>query len=83
MGIQNLALMARAYGVETHWIAGALLVGDAFRDALQIPATHDIAFFGVIGYPSEEIDQPIPDLGAVCDFGSWGGGVGADSEPVL
>ncbi|MFQ6113484.1 MAG: nitroreductase family protein [bacterium] len=72
MGVQSLALAARAYGVETHWIAGALLVNREIKEALDVSEEYDVVFFGVAGYPSEEIIQKFPALREVCYAEGWG-----------
>lgn len=66
MAAQSLMTIARAYGVETHWIAGALVVSQEIKEALKIPEEYDLAFFAVLGYPSEEIVQKFPQLHDVC-----------------
>lgn len=71
VGVQGLMLVARAYGVETHWIAGALLVNREIKEALKIPKGYDVAFFGVAGYPSEEIIQKFPPLHEICYSEAW------------
>lgn len=73
MGVQSLSLLARAYRIETHWIAGALIVNRQIRDELGIPEDYDVAFFGTAGYPSEEIEQKFPPLHEICYTESWGG----------
>jgi nitroreductase len=72
-GVQSLMLVARTYGVETHWIAGALLVEDDITTALGIPDEYRVAFFGVAGYPSEQVDQPFPPLEEICYHERWPG----------
>ena len=72
MGVQGLMLVARTYGVETHWIAGALLVNWEIKNSLKIPGDYDVIFFGVAGYPSEEIIQEFPPLNEVCYTETWG-----------
>lgn len=71
-GIQSLTLTARAHEVETHWIASALLIEDTIRNLLEIPDGYDIVFFGVAGYPSEEIAQDYPEIEDVCFAETWG-----------
>jgi len=70
-GVQSLILVARTYGVETHWIAGALLVEDDISTVLGIPDEYRVAFFGVAGYPSEEVSQPFPPLEELCYREHW------------
>jgi nitroreductase len=72
IGVQSLILTARAHGVETHWIASAVLTQDAIREQLDVPDDYTIVFFGIAGYPSEEIDQPFAQLSEVCFGESWG-----------
>jgi nitroreductase len=72
-GVQSLILTARTYSIETHWIAGALLVEDDIRAAMGIPEEYRVAFFGVAGYASEEITQPMPPLENLCCWERWPG----------
>ena len=58
MGAQSLALVARAYGLETHWIASALLVDEAIESELKIPRGYELAFFGMVGFASGKPDAP-------------------------
>ncbi len=71
-GAQGLMLVARAYGVETHWIAGALLVGPKINDVLNVPEEYDIVSFAVAGYPEKEIEQKYPPVQEVCYGEAWG-----------
>lgn len=71
VGVQSLILTARAHGIETHWIASALLVQDVIKRRLNVPDGYTVVFFGVAGYPEEEIDQQFVDLGEVCFAESW------------
>ncbi|MFQ6104335.1 MAG: nitroreductase family protein [Candidatus Glassbacteria bacterium] len=71
MAIGSISLVARAYGVETHWIAGALLVNARIKDALGIPKAYDVAFFGIAGYPSEKVRQKFPTVHEIYHAESW------------
>jgi nitroreductase len=71
-GVQSLVLAARAYGIETHWIASALLVEDHIRQELGIADDYDVVFFGVAGYPAEQVDQELGRLEKLCYESSWG-----------
>ena len=70
-GVQSLILVARTYGVETHWIASALLVEDEISNALGIPGEYRVAFFGVAGYASEESAQQHAPLEDICYRERW------------
>lgn len=72
IGAQSLILTARAHGIETHWIASALLIQDAVKRELGIPDNYRIVFFGIAGYPSEEVNQDFARLQDVCFAESWG-----------
>jgi len=72
MGAEGFALAARAEGVEAHWIAGALLVNGEIEHVLGIPEGYDVVFFGVAGYPREEVVQEFPSLHEVCHAEVWG-----------
>ncbi len=71
MGVQSLALVARVFGVETHWIAGALLINKEIKEVLKIPEEYDVGFFGIAGFPSEEIMQEFPQLQEIFYAESW------------
>ncbi len=66
MGIQSLILTARAHGIETHWIAGALLIKDSIGQILKIPNYYELGFFGVAGYPKEEVTVEFPATDDLC-----------------
>ena len=72
MGVQSLVLMGRVYGIETHWIASALIIDDILKENLLIPEEYDIVFFGVAGYPSQEVDLDFRQLNEVCSKETWG-----------
>jgi|GEM_PF-5325728 len=72
MGVQSLALVARAHGLETHWIASALLVDETIERELKIPRGYDLAFFGMVGFPSEEVTQEFAALEDVLFMEEWG-----------
>ncbi len=70
-GAEALALVARAYGVETHWIAGAVLARQRISDVLHIPEDYGVVSFFAAGYPREEVVQEFPGLEEVCYGESW------------
>jgi nitroreductase len=72
MGVQSLVLVARTYGLETHWIAGANLIADAIERELGIPEDYGLAFFGMVGFPAEEIPEEYPSLESVAYGEGWG-----------
>jgi nitroreductase len=70
-GVQSIIITARAYGVETHWIASALMLDEIIKKQLHIPKDYEIVFFGVAGYPAETIPQNFPPLEEVCYSEKW------------
>lgn len=66
MGVQSLILAARAHGIETHWIASALLIEDTVEAEIGVPDGYRLVFFGIAGYPNEEIEQPFTRLDEIC-----------------
>jgi nitroreductase len=73
-GTQDLALIARAYGLETHWVAGAVLVNPELKRTLKIPVEYEVISFAVAGYPEKLIQQNFPPLEAVAFGETWGRG---------
>lgn len=71
MGVQGLSLVARTYGLETHWIASALLIDDVIEGALGVPEAYDLAIFGMLGFPTEEVPQEYPALDAIVFKETW------------
>jgi len=71
-GVMSLILTARVRGIETHWIASALIIQDTIKQRLDIPEDYAIVFFGVAGYPATEVDQQFAPLEDVCLMESWG-----------
>ncbi len=72
VALHGLMLVARAFGIETHWIAGTLVVSQEIDEVLHVPGEYALAFFVVAGYPSEEIIQKFPSLGEICYAETWG-----------
>ena len=73
-GTENLVLIARAYGLETHWVAGALVVNAELKTTLKIPVEYEVVSFAVAGYPEKLIQQNFPPLEAVAFGETWGRG---------
>lgn len=69
---QNATLVARAHGIETHWIASVLLARQEIRAVLDIPNDVDPVFFAVMGYASEEVAQQFPSVEETCYAEAWG-----------
>ncbi|MDH2901795.1 MAG: nitroreductase family protein [archaeon] len=71
--VRSLELVASAHGISLHGIMGALVdpVSDRIRRVLHIPSDYEIVYFGVMGYPKEEVDVKFPDLRTICYSESW------------
>jgi len=73
-GTEDLVLIARAYGLETHWVAGALAVNAELKTTLKIPVEYEVVSFAVTGYPEKQIRQDFPPLETVVYRETWGNG---------
>jgi len=71
VGVQGLMVAGRAHGLETHWIASALLLKNEIRTILEIPDDYELVFFGVLGYPSEEVKREFPPTKEICFADKW------------
>lgn len=71
--VRSLELLALTYGIGLHGIMGVLVpaVGEPIKEVLKIPADYEVVYFGVMGYPYEEIAQKFPGLGNFCYAESW------------
>lgn len=72
--VRSLELLALARGIGLHGIMGVLVVGvgERLKEILKVPDDHDIVYFGVMGCPSEELEQKFPALQEVCYSETWG-----------
>ncbi len=72
--VRSLELAALTYGIGLHGIMGILVpeVGEPIKDVLKIPADYEIVYFGIMGYPGEEVAQKFPDLKEMCYSDTWG-----------
>src|SRR5712692_5194408 len=72
--VRSLELFAQTYGIGLHGIMGILVpaIGDSIKELLKIPADYEIVYFGIMGYPNEQVDQEFPKLGSLCYSERWG-----------
>ncbi len=72
--VRSLELSALTYGIGLHGIMGILVpeIGDPIKQALQIPSDYEIIYFGIMGYPNEEVEQNFPKLEALTYSERWG-----------
>ena len=72
--VRSMELVALNYGIGLHGIMGVLVpaIGEEIKAVLDFPDSHEIVYFGVMGYPSEEVVQKFPNLGEVCYAEVWG-----------
>ena len=63
-----------AHGIGLHGIMGILVpeVGEPINEVLGIPRDYEIIYFGLMGYPEEEVVQKFPGLSKVCYIEKWG-----------
>ncbi len=79
ISVARFDALARAYGVETRWIAGALVVSSEIDEELKV-RDDELVFFVVAGYPGEEVVQRFPPLHEVCYSNVWGKPLTSGSE---
>jgi hypothetical protein len=72
--VRSLELTALTYGIGLHGIMGILVpaIGEPLKGVLKIPTDYEIAYFGILGYPGEEVAQKFPDLREMCYSDTWG-----------
>ena len=72
--VRSLELAALTYGIGLHGIMGILVpaIGEPIREVLKIPADYEIVYFGILGYPGEEVAQKFPDLKEMSYSDTWG-----------
>lgn len=71
---RSVELVALAYGIGLHGIMGILVpeVVAPINEVLGIPKDYEIVYFGLLGYPEEEVVQKFPSLSQVGYAEKWG-----------
>ena len=66
--VRSVELAALAHGIGLHGIMGILVpeVVELISEVLGIPRNDEIVYFGLMGYPDEEVAQKFPRLNEVC-----------------
>jgi len=72
--VRSVELAALAHGIGLHGIMGILVpeVAEPINEVLGIPRDHEIVYFGLMGYPDEEVAQKFPTINEVCHAEKWG-----------
>jgi hypothetical protein len=72
--VRSVELAALAYGISLHGIMGILVpeVVEHINEMLGIPRNYEIVYFGLMGYPDEEVVQKFPSLSELCYAEKWG-----------
>ncbi len=72
--VRSLELAGLTHGLGLHGIMGILVptIGEPIKEVLKIPADYEIVYFGIMGYPDEEVAQKFPDLKEICYTDTWG-----------
>ena len=73
--VRSIELKALEYGIGLHGpIMGLLMpeVNRAVKAALGIPEDYELVHFGIMGYPSEEVEVQFPRLSDVSFANRWG-----------
>jgi hypothetical protein len=72
--VRSVELAALAHGIGLHGIMGILVpeVVEPINQVLGIPSDYEIVYFGLMGYPDEEVAQKFPTLDEVCYSEKWG-----------
>lgn len=76
--VRSIELKALEHGIGLHGIMG-MLIPEINRDVekvLGIPEGQELVYFGIMGYPDEQVEVKFPNLEDVCYPEKW---VGADS----
>jgi len=72
--VRSVELVALAHGIGLHGIMGIFVpeVVEPINEVLGIPRDYEIVYFGLMGYPDEEVAQKFPSLSEVCYAEKWG-----------
>jgi nitroreductase len=73
--VRSIELKALGHGIGLHGpIMGLLMpeVNKGVRAALGIPEDYELAHFGIMGYPEEEVEVTFPQLSDVSFANKWG-----------
>jgi hypothetical protein len=72
--VRSVELSGLIHGLGLHGIMGILVpaIGEPIKEVLKIPLDYEIVYFGIMGYPDEEVAQKFPDLEEVCYSDTWG-----------
>jgi nitroreductase len=71
--VRSVELKGLEQGVGLHGIMGLLVpaIGDSVKAVLGIPEDQELVFFGIMGYPNEEVEQKFPSLEEVSYSEGW------------
>jgi nitroreductase len=80
--VRSVELSALAYGIGLHGIMGILVpeVVEHINEVLGIPRDYEIVYFGLMGYPDEEVVQKFPSVSEFCYAEKWG--IPVDLDPT-
>jgi len=72
--VRSLELAGLTHGIGLHGIMGVLVpqIGEPIKEVLKIPPEYEIVYFGIMGYPGEEVSQQFPDLKENSYSNAWG-----------
>lgn len=72
--VRSLELIALSHGIGLHGIMGMLVpaISNPTKGVLGIPEDYEIVYFGIMGYPGEEVVVKFPSLSEVCYADTWG-----------
>ncbi len=70
--VSSLGLVALTHGIGLHGIMGILAIGQPIKEALKIPEDFEIVYFGILGYPGEEVTVKFPEPRDVIYNETWG-----------
>jgi hypothetical protein len=71
--VRSMELEGLKHGIGLHGIMGILIpeIGDGVKAVLGIPEDQELVFFGIMGYPNEEVEQKFPSLKDVSYSETW------------
>ncbi|MBI3859815.1 MAG: nitroreductase family protein [Thaumarchaeota archaeon] len=71
--VRSIELKGLQHGIGLHGIMGLVVpeVNGGVKAMLDIPEDHDIVFFGIMGYPKEEVENTFPKLRDVSFSEKW------------